>query len=127
MALTRNSTCRMTIIIDRQRVFARHGVLPQEQAVGAYFYVSLEVEVADCAAMQSDELGDTVSYARLAELVNQEMAKPGKLLEHVAWRIARAILNESDTIKQVKTQVMKENPPMGIECRGAGVELALQR
>lgn len=117
----------MKIRIDRQRVFARHGVLPQEQAVGAYFYVSLEVEVADCPAMQSDELADTVSYARLAELVNREMAKPSKLLEHVAWRIARAILNESDTIKQVKTQVMKENPPMGIECRGAGVELALQR
>lgn len=117
----------MKILIERQRVFARHGVLPQEQAVGAYFYVSLEVEVADCPAMQSDELDDTISYARLAELVNQEMAKPCKLLEHVAWRIGHAILDESDTIMQVKTRVMKENPPMGIECGGAGIELTLQR
>lgn len=117
----------MKILIDRQRVFAHHGVLPQEQAVGAYFYVSLEVEVADCAAMQTDELDDTISYARLAELVCQEMAKTSKLLEHVAWRIARAILDESDSIKQVKIQLMKENPPMGIECQGAGVELVLQR
>lgn len=127
MALTRNSTCRMTIIIDRQRVFARHGVLPQEQAVGAYFYVSLEVEVSDCAAMQSDELGDTVSYARLAALVNQEMEKSSKLLENVAWRISNAILSESKTIIRVKTRVVKENPPMGIECMGAGIELTLQR
>ena len=117
----------MKILIARQRVFACHGVLPQEQAVGAYFYVSLEVEVADCPAMQTDELDDTISYARLAELVNREMARPSKLLEHVAWRIARAILNESDCITQVKTRVMKENPPMGIECQGAGVELVLQR
>ncbi len=117
----------MKIIIDRQRVYARHGVLPQEQCVGAYFEVSTEAETAEDIALQSDSLTDTVSYAQLAQIVEQEMHEPSRLLENVAWRIASRMLGDCPTLKSVTIRVMKQNPPMEVECQGAGVEITLCR
>ncbi len=117
----------MKIIIDRQRVFARHGVLPQEREVGAYFYVSATVETGDNPSMMSDRLSDTVSYADMAQCINEEMACPSQLLEHVAWRIATAMLQRFAGVQSATVRVIKENPPMGVECQGAGVEITLKK
>ncbi len=117
----------MKIIIDRQRVFARHGVLPQEREVGAYFYVSATAETGDNPGMLSDQLCDTVSYADMAQCISEQMAQPSRLLEHVAWRIATAMLQRFASVQSVTVRVMKENPPMGVECRGAGVEITLDK
>ncbi len=117
----------MKIIIDRQRVFAHHGVLPQEREVGAYFYVSATVETGDNPCMLSDQLIDTVSYADMAQCINEKMLHPSQLLEHVAWRIATAMLQRFASVQSVTVRVIKENPPMGVECQGAGVEISLMR
>ncbi len=117
----------MKIIIDRQRVFARHGVMPQEQQVGAYFEVSTEAETDLCDSMRTDSLSDTVSYAQLAQIVEQEMKQPGKLLENVAWRIASRMLRECPALNRTTIRILKQNPPMGVECGGAGVEITLCR
>ncbi len=117
----------MKIIIDRQRVFAHHGVLPQEREVGAYFYVSATVETGDNPGMRTDQLSDTVSYADMAQCISEEMARPSQLLEHVAWRIATAMLQRFASVQCATIRVMKENPPMSVECNGAGVEISLSR
>ncbi len=117
----------MKIIIDRQRVFARHGVLPQEREVGAYFYVSATVETGDNPGMMSDQLSDTVSYADMAQCIAKEMAQPSQLLEHVAWRIATNMLQRFTCVQSATIRVIKENPPMSAECQGAGVEISLSR
>lgn len=117
----------MKIIIDRQRIFARHGVLPQERAVGAYFEVSTEIDTPHNSTLVTDELTDTISYADVAQMIKEEMALPSQLLEHVAWRIARRILKDCHSAQRVTIRVMKENPPMGIECKGAGVEITEER
>lgn len=117
----------MKILLQDQRVYARHGVLPQERETGAWFRVSVEAEADFTAAMQSDRLEDTLSYAHLAGIVTAEMAQPSQLLEHVAARIARRTLEEHAQVRAITVRVVKENPPLGIECQGAGVELSLQR
>ncbi len=127
MALRWTISCPMKILIDSQRVFAHHGVLPQERLVGAYFRVSLEVEMENCLAMQTDELDNTINYAHLAQTVTTEMSTPSKLLENVAWRIAKGVLQQFPVANKVTVRVMKENPPMGIECAGAGVEISITR
>lgn len=116
----------MKLIIDRQKVFARHGVMPQEQAVGAYYYVSVEADIPQTDAVDSDQLTDTVSYADVAQLIQAEMDMPSRLLEHAAGRIARQLLSSFPLISHVKVRLIKENPPMGIECKGAGVEIEME-
>ena len=105
------------------RVYAFHGVLPQERQVGGWFTVSLCVHYNIIRAIASDNVNDTLSYAELYELVKQEMAQPSNLLEHVAGRIARKVLGSFPQIESLDLTVTKENPPMGADCNGAGVEL----
>lgn len=118
----------MTISIFRQKVFARHGVLPQERSVGADFYVTVEA-VADVRpeAYANDNLEGTVNYARISDIIVEEMQIPGKLLEHVAKRISDRILAEFHQIHKISVEVEKENPPLGIQCHGVSVKLTRER
>lgn len=110
--------------IQRMKVFARHGVLPQERTVGADFYVSVLAEAAvEPSAYDDDRLEGTVSYAQLAEAIRQEMQVPSQLLEHVAKRIADRILREHASISRIQVEVEKENPPMGALCQAVGVKI----
>ncbi len=75
--------------------------------------------------MQSDCVDDTVNYAELCALVKREMAVPSQLVEHVAGRIAQSVFTQFPQSSAVDVRVTKENPPMGADCAGAGVELHL--
>lgn len=115
------------ILIQGVRFYAYHGVLPQENIVGHYFLVDLEMDVDCSIAMLSDDLNDTVSYADVYEILKSEMAVPSKLLEHVVCRISRSIFAKYDIVKKVKIRLMKQNPPMGADCDGAGAEMVFIR
>jgi dihydroneopterin aldolase len=115
------------IIISGLRIYAYHGVMEQERKVGAYFTIDLDVETDFTHAIESDDLSGTVSYADLFETIRREMSLPSSLLEHVAGRIAKAILQEYPTAQSVRLRLLKENPPMGADCKGAGVEIFIER
>ena len=111
------------IFLDGVRLYAFHGVAEQERRVGAWFIVSVRVQYNICRAMETDCVDDTISYADVLEVVKREMAVPSKLLEHVAGRIARAVITEFQGVESVWVRVVKQNPPMGANCEGAGVEV----
>ncbi len=113
------------IFIAGLRMRACHGVLPQERIVGGDFEVNLSVEYDITRAMATDDVADTLSYADLSDLVRREMAVPSNLLEHVAGRIAKAIIGRWPQVQSVSLSITKLNPPMGADCDGAGVELHL--
>ena len=109
------------IYLQNVRFYAFHGVMPQEQKVGGEFYVDLRVGYPIDAAMQSDEVADTLNYAELYQLVKTEMEIPSKLLEHVAGRITRKISEQFPKVSSIDLKITKKNPPMGADCDGAGV------
>lgn len=113
------------IFLRDVRLMAFHGVDPQETAVGGDFVVNLRVGYDFSRAMATDDVGDTLSYADLYDIVKREMGVPSKLLEHVAGRIAAAVVEYSPAIRSVDLTVTKVNPPMGADCGGAGVEIHL--
>ncbi|MCQ2196378.1 MAG: dihydroneopterin aldolase [Bacteroidaceae bacterium] len=117
----------MEISLNEIRIFARHGVLPDERTIGAWFRVSVNIEAECPKAIESDDLEDTVNYAEVAQVVKQEMNIPSKLLEHVAGRIAKRLMKEMPRIKAVGIKVSKENPPICTECQSASVSLCLKR
>lgn len=113
------------ISLRNVRFHAFHGVMPQERKVGADFLVNLRVGYPLEQAMQSDEVSDTLNYAALYEVVKTEMMQPSNLLEHVAGRIADAVVKRFPQVTSIDLDLTKQNPPMGADCDGAGVEIHL--
>lgn len=118
----------LQISLRRLRFYAYHGVLPQEREVGGDYEVNLclLLEAAE-AALEDDELEGTVNYAEVYELAACEMERPAKLLEHVAYRIARRLLERFEKIVAAEVGVCKLNPPMGAACDGAEARVKLER
>ena len=106
---------------------AFHGVLPQERLVGGNFVVDLRVGYPLAQAMTFDQVDDTLNYASLYALVEREMQKPSSLLEHVAGRIAQTIAKTFPQALSIDLTLTKQNPPMGADCKGAGVEMHFVR
>ena len=117
-----------TIHIERYSTYAFHGVMPQERKVGARFYVSIEakVEVSEKALVE-DCLEGTVSYADIINVVREEMSIPAALLEHLAYRVARRLLDKFSAIQSLNLRIDKENPPCGVSVDAIGVSLQLSR
>ena len=115
------------ILLPRVRFYAHHGVEPQEQLTDAYFHVGIEAGTDFNEAMQTDRLEGTVSYADLYESIKTEMDIPSKLLEHVAGRILQRLFDDFPSISRIRLTLTKENPPMGADCREAGVEIEAER
>ena len=115
------------ISLQGLRFYAFHGVMPQERKVGGEFVVDVKVGYPLEKAVESDEVGDTLNYAELYELVKKEMTQPSNLLEHVAGRIAEAIEATYPQVTSVEVRVTKKNPPMGADCEGATVELKVKK
>lgn len=117
----------MTICLNDIRLFAYHGVFPEERTNGAWFRVSLSVE-ADCQqAIDNDELEGTVNYAEMAQVIKEEMDIPSKLLEHVAGRISHRLIDEFPLIQQLTLTVHKEHPPIPMECASSSVTITAKR
>ena len=114
-----------SIYVRHLRLYAYHGVLPQEQQVGGEYDVSLRVHYNITRAMASDDVADTLNYAELCQVVRRVMATPSQLLEHVAGRMGRAVFEAFPEATALDLCLTKVNPPMGADCDGAGVELHL--
>ena len=111
------------IFLSDVRFHAYHGVMPQERTVGADFAVSAKIGYDFSLAAETDDVADTLSYADVYELIKTEMAKPSRLLEHVAGRMVKAIGKRFAGVQSIDVTVVKLNPPLGADCSGAGVEL----
>lgn len=120
-------TANMYIHLKGLKLYAYHGVLPQENQVGAEYTIDLRLKTDFTQAAETDRLEGTVNYAEVFNAVKKEMEIPSQLLEHVAWRIARRLLDDFPTISKVDIALYKQNPPMGADCSRVGVEATYLR
>lgn len=117
----------MYIRMEGMKFYAFHGVLPQENLVGANYYINLKLKTDFSRAAETDELEGTVSYADIYASVKEEMDMPSKLLEHVCQRIALRIFKDFPTIEAIDICLFKENPPMGACAKRIGVGVHYER
>ncbi len=114
----------MSVIrINGMSFYAHHGCFDTEQAIGTRFLVDVAMQVDTKQAELSDDLNDTVNYADVYQVVKQEMEKPSHLLEHLARRIASAIIVAFVSIQGVEVKVSKLNPPLGGKMESVSVEI----
>lgn len=115
------------IIIEEMKFFAYHGVLPQENVVGATYKVSLNIKTDFTRAALADELDGTINYAEVYETVKREMEINSKLLENLAYRISDRLFEDFQTIEEIEISIYKENPPMGADCKNVGIRAIFKR
>ena len=113
----------MNIILNEMKFYSYHGVMPQENTVGAEYKVSLNIETDFNEAAMTDNLDGTINYAEIHEAVKKEMSVPSKLLEHLAYRISKRLFDDFTAIKSIEITIFKENPPMGADCKEVGIKV----
>ena len=115
---------KLTVRLDRMRIRAFHGLLPQERVVGNIFEVSVNVWFKVTASVETTEdIGSTVNYAELAEMTRQIMSVPCDLIETVAVKIMHALCDRWSFIEGGRVTVTKVTPPVPVQMKGASVEI----
>ena len=111
------------IILENIKIYAYHGVLPEEKILGTYYIVNAEIVADISKAAETDDLNDTISYALINDIIHAEMKIPSELLEHVAGRIIKKIKSEFAQVQKVKVKITKTKPPMKGEMEGVSIVL----
>lgn len=109
-----------SIEIEGLRIFARHGVLPQESVVGNEFELNITLKFDGHQAMTMDSLAHSVNYAAVIQIVKQEMAVRSQLLENVVHRIHHRLCASFPSIRGGKIQLYKLQPPIACEVARVG-------
>ena len=116
------------ILVHRLAVFARHGVLPEEERLGQRFYISLECRLDLAEAGRSDDVAATVSYADLAAIAldiagNRRFA----LIEALAEAIAQTCLSRFPRIERIRVRIDKPSAPIPTVLDYAAIEIERER
>lgn len=116
------------IIIKGLKLFAYHGLNPEEQQDGQIFEFDIKAQLDLQKAGQTDDIEDTVSYAKIIKTVKKAvLSERNDLIERVAHRAAEAVLNEYDKIQEVKITVKKPNAPIDADFDYTAVEISRRR
>ena len=101
------------VSIEDIRLFAFHGLYPEERILGNWYTLDVLVE-SESQPNFSDDIANTIDYSQIYAICKQVMANPVDLLETVAETIAQQIRVELREEVAVLVQISKENPPMGL-------------
>jgi dihydroneopterin aldolase len=112
---------RGKVALEGLEFHAYHGVYPHERSSGNKFEVDILVETNFDESAFHDVLTGTLNYEDLYVVVKNEMNKPSKLLETVAYAIAEQTLQTFEEAVAVEVKIAKFNPPIGGVCKKASV------
>lgn len=112
------------IIIKDLEIFAKHGVLPEENKLGQKFLVSAVLYLDTRSAGKSDKIEDSVNYASVAHMLKTEMEnKTFQLLEAVAEHLCKAILVLYSKVRKVDLEIKKPWAPIGLPLKTVSVAI----
>lgn len=83
------------ITIENLEVFSRIGITAGERATPQRLLVSMVIFTTMADAAASDDLADTIDYARVSEEIKARAAQGERnLLERLAWELAEMVVEE---------------------------------
>ncbi len=116
------------IIIKSLRIKAFHGVNPEEKENGQMFELDISALLDAKSARLSDDLDDTVSYAKmLKKAVAVFTAEKYDLLECAGDKVAEALLESFAKLQSVTVLVKKPEAPIKADFDYVALELTLTR
>ncbi|WP_424960731.1 dihydroneopterin aldolase [Macrococcus carouselicus] len=111
------------IILNGMKFYSYHGVFAEENKLGQVFIVDAMLLLDLTEAGATDVLETTINYGEAFQLIEKEMQKPSKLLEHVAERITKTLFEQYDRLQAVTIKITKPNPPIAGHYDGVGIEI----
>ena len=116
------------IIIKGLKLFAYHGVNPEEKIDGQNFVLDITAELDTKKAQYSDNVDDTVSYAKIIKTVRAVFTeKSYDLIEAAANRVGVAVMQTYPEISRVTVLLMKPEAPIKAEFEYVAVEQTITR
>ena len=116
------------IFLRGMRFMACHGALPHEREIPQPFEVDVELGLSLRAAGESDNLDDTVNYAKVYHTVSSIMdGAPKQLIEALAEEIADDLLRDFDSLRWVRVTVHKPAAPIDGMFSDVGVTILRRR
>ena len=116
------------IIIKGLRLKAFHGVNPEEKVNGQMFELDITALIDAKSANVSDELDDTVSYAKIIKTVKAVFtAESYNLIEYAANKVAMGIIKEYPKLKSVTVLLKKPDAPISEDFDYVAVEETITR
>ena len=108
--------------------FGYHGLFDHERHNGQDFFVDVALTVDLTAASKSDEIGDTVNYAEITNLVVSHITtEPVNLIEKLAGRIADHILKDHAKVLGATVTVHKPQAPVDAVLKDIAVQVTRKR
>jgi 7,8-dihydroneopterin aldolase/epimerase/oxygenase len=103
-----------TIRLKNARFYAHHGVLDAERSNGGLFEIDAELTCDLFEAEVEDNLKKTVDYEKVYAFVKEIVSgKKFFLIESLASRICKSIINNFSVVQKVTVKVRKPSPPLG--------------
>ncbi|WP_101698316.1 dihydroneopterin aldolase [Clostridium minihomine] len=116
------------IIVKGLKVFAYHGVNPEEKRDGQNFIMDITAAVDLSAPCVSDNLEDTVSYAKLLKTAARVMTERSyDLLERVAGRVAEQIFADFPPVMELEILLKKPEAPIQADFEYTAVSIHRRR
>ena len=116
------------IIIKGLRVFAYHGVNPEEKRDGQTFELDITLYASLLRAGRTDDLNDTISYAKATKTALRVMNEAKyDLLEKVAQRLAEQLLTDYPDVEKVDVLLKKPQAPVKADFDYMAVMITRQR
>ena len=117
-----------SIIIKDLRIFAYHGVNEEEKINGQNFDLDLKCSLDLSVPCITDNVEDTVSYAKIIKLVKRVFVeRSDDLIERAARRTAEAVLTEFPAIEKITVLLRKPEAPIKADFGYVAVEITLTR
>ena len=119
----KNEQAVYDIYISGLRLFAYHGVFPEENKLGQEFKIDLLLTVLKPKNLGDDHLKNVLSYWNVIELVKELfIGKTFKLLETAAQNILEE-LRRFPQIQRARIRLKKLTPPIPVTVDYVGVIL----
>lgn len=101
------------IIVKDLKLFCYHGVNPEEKVDGQNFVFDIEAGVDLSLPCKTDNVDDTVSYAKIIKTVRRvAQSEKNDLLERVAQRVADELFLEFNKINSLVITLKKPEAPI---------------
>ncbi len=116
------------IIVKDLELFCYHGVNPEEKEDGQIFVFDIEAGVDLSLPCYTDNVDDTVSYAKIIKIVRKvAQSEKNDLIERVAQRVVNELFNEFEKIKTLKITLKKPQAPIKADFNYVAVEIERER
>ena len=116
------------ILVRGLKIFAYHGVNEEEKIDGQNFIFDIDAFVDVSLPCVSDNVDDTVSYAKIIkETTRIFTSQKDDLLERAAQRVADGLFESFDKIQSLRILLKKPEAPIKADFDYVGVEIYRNR